>query len=196
MKIERFIGGNLEANGYIIYQMAGGAAWIIDPGYAHRVFTRFISENKLSVLGILLTHHHYDHSDEADVLRNTYDCPVCIHREDLARYRGKVDTIFEGGEELSLEEETIQVLHTPGHTAGGVCYYSLQSRVAFTGDTVFNVDLGRTDLPGGSPERLEASLRETINKWSNEIIIYPGHGDPCSMKYVREVNTEFIEMVL
>lgn len=93
-----------------------------------------------------------------------------------------------------LEDEEIQVLHTPGHTAGGVCFYAAKSHVAFTGDTVFNIDLGRTDLPGGSAERLEASLRQVVNRWSSDVTIYPGHGDPCSMKFVREINFEFIEM--
>jgi glyoxylase-like metal-dependent hydrolase (beta-lactamase superfamily II) len=194
MKIERFIGGNFEANGYIIYLNRGGDAWIIDPGYAHRKFVNFATDNKLNILGILLTHHHYDHSDEADVLRHIYSCPVGLHREDLPRYRGMVDTVFEGGETLMLESEEIQVLHTPGHTSGGVCFFAPKSRVAFTGDTVFDIDLGRTDLPGGSAERLEASLRNVVDKWSNDVTIYPGHGNPRSMKFVRELNSEYIEM--
>ena len=78
---------------------------------------------------------------------------------------------------------------------GGVCFYSEQSKLAFTGDTIFNVDLGRTDLADGSPSDMENSIRNIINLWSNEITIYPGHGDSCNMKYVRKYDQEFLDIV-
>jgi glyoxylase-like metal-dependent hydrolase (beta-lactamase superfamily II) len=118
-----------------------------------------------------------------------------MHREDLPYYKGAVDIVLEGGETLNLDVETITVLHTPGHTGGGVCFYAERSKVVFTGDTVFNVDLGRTDLPGGNAAHMRESLVSVVDRWSNDITIYPGHGDSCTMKYVREVNSEYIEMV-
>jgi glyoxylase-like metal-dependent hydrolase (beta-lactamase superfamily II) len=195
MKIERIIGGTLEANGYILFQKSGGNAFVVDPGFSHKKYLAFAEKNNLRARGILLTHHHYDHSDEAGILRNEWDCPVYMHREDIPCYKGEVDVALKGGETLTLDGEEIRVLHTPGHTGGGVCFYSEKSRVAFTGDTVFNVDLGRTDLPGGSAERLRFSLINTVDKWANDITIFPGHGDPCTMKYVREINEEYIEMI-
>ena len=87
------------------------------------------------------------------------------------------------------------MLSTPGHTGGSVCFYSEKSGIAFTGDTIFDIDIGRMDLPGGSTEDMRSSLLNVVNKWGNEIIIYPGHGDPSSMKRVREINHEFLEMI-
>jgi glyoxylase-like metal-dependent hydrolase (beta-lactamase superfamily II) len=195
MKIERIIGGNLEANGYVIHNGMGKEGWIIDPGYSAGRYRRLTTDLKLLIRGILLTHHHYDHVGAVAVLRNDLNCPVYLHREDLPWYKEVYDTVLEGGEVFLLGDEEIKVLHTPGHTAGGVCYYLERSRVAFTGDTVFNVDLGRTDLPGGSEAQMRRSLIEVVNRWANDVTIYPGHGDPCTMKYVREVNGEFLEMV-
>ena len=87
------------------------------------------------------------------------------------------------------------VIHTPGHTRGGVCYFSEKSKVVFTGDTIFNVDIGRTDFEDGSPDQMERSILDKINTWPNDIFIYPGHGDGCTMKKVRQINTEFLDVV-
>lgn len=195
MKIERFIGGNLEANGFVIYRHDGGDALIIDPGYSHKRFTAFLKAHSLRPIAILLTHHHHDHSDEADVLANEWDCPVRLGIRDIPYYKGRVDAPLEGGECIDLDGETIQVFATPGHTAGGLCFYSEQSKVSFTGDTIFNVDLGYTHFPGGSAAEMRESLRSVINAWGNDITIYPGHGDPATMKYVRASNQEFLDMV-
>lgn len=195
MKIKRLTGGDLESNGYILYRRQGGACYVVDPGYNPRSFIRFIEEMDLDMKGILLTHHHPDHVGGVEKIKETFDCPVSLHRADMDRYRRPVEIPLEGGERIWLEEEPIDVIHTPGHTAGGVCYYAEKSKTAFTGDTIFNVDLGRTDLAGGSEMQMIATCRNIINRWSNEIFIYPGHGDGCTMKKVREINTEFLGIV-
>ena len=199
MKIERIVCGSLEANCYIIYQKDGGHAYIIDPGYDIKRTSDFIEAHKLKVKAILLTHLHPDHFNKANALGEYFGADVCAHREELDFYRGgdraRVDLLFEGGESLDLDGESILVLHTPGHTAGGLCYYSDKSRAAFTGDTIFNVDLGYTHFPGGSPERMKQSLINVVDKWGDNVTIYPGHGDPATMSYVREVNLEFLDMV-
>lgn len=96
---------------------------------------------------------------------------------------------------FDLEGEEIRVIHTPGHTGGSVCFMSEKSKVCFTGDTIFNVDLGRTDLEGGSEEEMIDSILNIIDKWPNDIMIYPGHGDGCTMKKARQINTEFNDIV-
>lgn len=195
MKIKRIVGGNLESNGYILYQYEGSDCFVIDPGYNPEKYIKLIKELKLHVKGILLTHHHYDHVGGVQKIRATFDCPVMLHRGDLTMYKETVDQVLEGEELLMLEEEEIKVIHTPGHTEGCVCYYSEKSKVAFTGDTVFNVDLGRTDLKDGSDYKMYDTIKNIIDKWSNEITIYPGHGDSCNMKFVRKYNLEFLDIV-
>jgi glyoxylase-like metal-dependent hydrolase (beta-lactamase superfamily II) len=203
MIIERIICGPLEANCYIIYVRDGGAAYIIDPGYDVKRTQDFVEGHRLKVKAILLTHVHRDHSGKADALAEYFEVPVCAHREELDHFEGNinrlfgsnVDMLFDGGEELDLDGETIKVLHTPGHSAGGLCFYSNKSRAAFTGDTIFNVDLGYTHFAGGSAVRMKDSLVNIVNKWGNDVTIYPGHGDPATMKYVREVNSEFLDMI-
>ena len=205
MNIERIICGSLEANCYIIYRKPGGAGFIIDPGYDIERTQGFVKAHGLGVKNVLLTHAHPDHCGKAAALADYYGVEVLAHIEELDHYMGKtkadklfgnnVDRLFTGGEKIDLDGETIDVLHTPGHTAGGLCYYSEKSRVAFTGDTIFNVDLGYTHFAGGSAERMKNSLKTVVDKWQNDVTIYPGHGDPATMKYVREVNSEFLDMI-
>ena len=199
MKIKRIICGSLEANCYIVYEQGGGSAYIIDPGYDVKQTQNFVEEQKLTVMAILLTHIHHDHSGKAKALADIYDVEVCAHRAELDfdhfKGRGYASKFFEGGETLDLDGNIITVFHTPGHSAGGLCYYSEKSRTAFTGDTIFNVDLGYTHFPGGSAESMKMSIQNVVNKWGNDVTIYPGHGDPATMKSVREVNREFIDMV-
>ena len=195
MKIKRLVGGNLESNGYVIYDREQGECFVIDPGYNGEKFLKIIEDLNLKMKGILLTHHHYDHVGGVDKIREMTDCPVYIHRADSDLYKKSADVLLEQGDTLMLGQEIIKVIHTPGHTKGSVCYYSEQSKLAFTGDTIFNVDLGRTDMIDGSAYEMELSIRNIIDLWSNEITIYPGHGDSCNMKYVRKYNQEFLDIV-
>lgn len=216
MEIKRIIGGILMANCYIISPSGnpdnakasgpGKAAaakipcYIIDPGYDPHKIIKYIKDGGFSPEGILLTHHHVDHSGNAAYLRKELDCPIMIHREDADRFREGADVLLEDGHVLELDREggrelKLQVLHTPGHTRGGVCFMSRRERICFTGDTIFNVDLGRTDLDDGSYEEMVSTILNVVNKWENDITIYPGHGDPETMKRVRVRNLEFLEIV-
>ena len=195
MVIKRLIGGILESNGFIIYQKEGNGCFIIDPGYNPEKFLKAVKEHKLSVMGILLTHHHPDHVGGVRKIREAKDCPVYLHREDADMYRDEVDIMLEDGQVIDLDGEKIKVIHTPGHTMGSVCFYSEKGKLAFTGDTIFNVDLGRTDLKDGNSQLLEKSIRILDKLWDNEVVIHPGHGDPCNMKFVRKVNKEFLDII-
>ncbi len=195
MKIKRIVGGNIESNGYVLYDKIDGAGYIIDPGYNPEKFLKLVSELNIKLLGIILTHHHYDHVGAVDKIRATIDCKVYLHWGDVDMYKSNVDVMLSDGDLLNLGEESLLVIHTPGHTRGSICLFSEKSKVAFTGDTIFNVDLGRTDLLDGSQDDMKRSIIEKINLWENEITIYPGHGDSATMKYVRKNNKEFIDII-
>lgn len=192
MKIKRFIGGMLESNGYVLYQQDGGTCFIIDPGYNPKVFLQFIEEHQLKLEGILLTHHHYDHVGAVERIRDVHSCRVYMHREDCDLYRKAVDVYMEDGDVIDVDGESLRVIHTPGHTRGSVCFCTEKTKVCFTGDTIFNVDLGRTDLESGSDADMIATVKNIIDKWPNDITLYPGHGDSATMKKVRNINQEFL----
>lgn len=193
MKIKRYVGGSLESNGYIISNRSKGSCYIIDPGYEPKKFIDYIEDEGLKLLGIILTHHHYDHVGGAARIRDYFGVPVMMHEKDALVYKGTVDRQLSDGDVLNLDGETLQILNTPGHTWGSICILSEKSKVVFTGDTIFDADLGRTDLADGSPQCMEESCRSIIDKWSNEYTIYPGHDGSATMKQVRKYNQEFLE---
>lgn len=195
LKIERLICGMLESNCYVIYHEDGGQCYVIDPGYGARAISDVIRTHSLKPKAILLTHHHYDHVGAVKKLRDEFPCPVYLHRADCDMYGKPVDVYMEDGDIIDLEGELIRVVSTPGHTKGSVCFLSEASKVVFTGDTVFNVDLGRTYLEDGSEAEMRDSILNVVDGWNNDMMIYPGHGDGCTMKTVRKINAEFNEIV-
>ena len=196
MKVKRFIGGSLESNGYVLYNKPGGEALIIDPGYNAKVFIDFVKENDLDLKGILLTHNHHDHVGAVNPIADTFSCKVYMHYMDALTYRGKVDVEIDDGYIFTLDgTEEIKTISTPGHTKGSVCFMCEKSRVCFTGDTIFDTDLGRTDLSDGSEDEMRQSIVNIISKWENDIFIYPGHDNGCNMKMVREYNTEYLALL-
>lgn len=192
MKIKRFIGGSLESNCYIISNKTCGHCFIIDPGYEPQRIISYIEKMEFTVQGIILTHHHHDHVGGAERIRNYFDCPVMMHYVDSLIYKGRVDVELEDGQILDLDGEELKIFHTPGHTGGCICIMSEKSKVVFTGDTIFDTDLGRTDLEDSNPADMIISCRDVINKWNNEFTIYPGHDGSASMKQVRIYNEEFL----
>ncbi len=191
MKIKRFVGGALESNGYILFQKNGTKCYVIDPGYEPKKFIQYIKEQNLQLEGIILTHLHHDHTGAAQTVSDAFDCPIYMHEDDAFVYRGRVDQRLRDGDTFDLEGETLKILHTPGHTRGSICIYSEKSKVCFTGDTIFDTDLGRTDLDGGSENDMYWSIRNVVDQWDNQITIYPGHDGSCNMKFVRLHNLEF-----
>ena len=191
MKIKRLQMGPILANGYVIYQKKGGACLIIDPGYRPGEYVKFLQEMELTPQAILATHLHDDHVGAAVALRDHFDIPICMHEMDALVWRGPVDDRFRGDAVFDLEGERISVLETPGHTKGSVCFMAERSRNCFSGDTLFDTDLGRTDLPGGSEDDMRHSVRDVLDKLDNSWHIWPGHEGDCTMRFVREHNEEF-----
>ena len=197
MNIRRIIAGELEANCYIIHDEGHKEAFMIDPGYDAWRYVDAVREDGLELAGILLTHYHSDHTGAVDGVLAEMKAPVYIHEldRDIEATYAKPDVLLHDGDVLSLGDSHIRVIHTPGHSRGGACYYIIEDDIAFTGDTIFNVDLGATMFKGGSFADMKRSCREIIDKWDDDVFIYPGHGDGCTMRWVREHNTEFLEMI-
>lgn len=192
LKIKRFVGGCLESNCYIISVRDGGSCYVIDPGYDAEKIVGYIEENSLKVKGIILTHHHHDHVGAAADVAEHFGCPVMMSFEDSLHYKRKADVYLEDGMSLELDGELLKTAMTPGHTMGSVCVISEESKVVFTGDTIFDTDLGRTDFKDGSAEAMASSCRNVIDKWPNDYRIYPGHDESATMKYIRMYNSEFL----
>ena len=211
MKFERFIIGMGEANGYIIYDENTLDALIIDPGDEESIFIKYIQKHGLKLKEIVLTHYHYDHIGAVEALKEKYSCPVSIHKKDVEGlkdpkinhsfrgYRRPVaitpDRILSDGDNIQAGSVILTVVHTPGHTPGSICLMVKDENMAFTGDTIFDDDLGRTDLEGGSAESMRRSILNKISKWDDEIGIYPGHADSATMTFVRAKNKEYLDLL-
>lgn len=194
MKIKRFVSGLLMSNGYVIYDIQDSTCFIIDPGYSPKKFIDFVEKNALTCKGIILTHLHHDHCGAAEAVADMLNCKIMMGEMDVFSYNGRVDFSLCDGQILKLGDEELEVINTPGHTKGSICIMCKKSRVCFTGDTIFDTDLGRTDLEGGSEEDMHSSIVNIIDEWENDITIYPGHDNGCTMKKVRMYNSEFIDL--
>ena len=198
--VKRIALGPLEANCYIVNLEGSSNAFIIDPGYGPEEYIKYIKENRLNPLGIVLTHLHSDHVGGADDLSRKLSLPIYMGRIEGKYYDGHVDRNLDEGDVLSFEEDGREnsdfvVIHSPGHSRGGICLYSEKERVAFTGDTLFDTDLGRTDLVGGSEKALVDTIITKLDKWEDDVFIYPGHDTGATMGQVRKYNREFIDIV-
>lgn len=195
MIIKRFIGGSLESNCYIINNRNKNCCYIIDPGYEPDRIISYVKDCGLKAEGVILTHHHHDHVGGADKVSDRLECPVMMSFEDSIRYKGHVDKILNDGDVLELDGEKLVIRATPGHTKGSICIEAPQSRIVFTGDTIFDTDLGRTDLADGSEKEMALTCRNVIAVWPDAYTIYPGHDDSATMKMVRKYNEEFLQML-
>lgn len=194
--------GPVSANTYIVTDDATGETAVIDAGACTDELLDKL--NGKNVRYILLTHGHYDHILGVPALKAHTGAEVLIHKADadcfwdteksLASFDHsfsqtpmKADRLLSDGEEIHLGETVLSVLHTPGHTKGGVCYIDYLDRLIFSGDTLFCLTAGRTDFPGGSFEELMASLI-TLRNLPGDYIVYPGHNRATTLEHERVRN--------
>ena len=186
--------GQLRTNCYIIESRQH--ALIVDPGDEPERILSFIKDIKASPTSIIATHTHFDHVLGVDEIRRAVKVPFLIHAADLSLLKSmqssvrqftgfevppppKVDGYVRDGEVLKVGDESVTVLHTPGHSAGSI---SLQGDgFVLTGDALFNQSIGRTDLPGGDLKTLLNSITEKLFKLDDETVVYPGHGPETSI---------------
>ena len=196
-------------NMYILWDEASREAVVVDPGMMRdgerEMVTKFIDEHKLSVKHILLTHLHVDHITSARWLADKTGADVCGSVLDnqlgqelpdqVAHFRINievepltVDRNLADGDTIQLGDETIQVLHVPGHSPGGLAFYLPQSALLISGDTIFNGSVGRTDLWGGDMAQLINSIREKILPLPDETVIASGHGPTTTVADEKRFN--------
>ncbi|MBO4250172.1 MAG: MBL fold metallo-hydrolase [Paludibacteraceae bacterium] len=204
MKIERFIFGPFETNTYVVHDEQGDAL-IVDPAcssqYEQQTLYRYIQLANLQVKAILATHGHLDHLWGAKWACEQWHLPVLMHQDDIPMAEAMQEQYDLFGIRMTAESfpiESLQssalshqnqfsiihspfsILSTPGHTPGSVCLYWEKEKVLLSGDTLFRMGYGRTDLPGGHFCQLMSSL-ERLFELPSDVRVYPGHGDTTTI---------------
>ncbi|MBR1475990.1 MAG: MBL fold metallo-hydrolase [Muribaculaceae bacterium] len=209
MKVTKFTVNPFGENTFIAWNEDTRHALIVDPGmmqdHERNVVTQFILDNQLVMQWVLLTHIHIDHVTSARWMADRYGIPVAASPADevlakhlpmqAAHFRLRVeldpltiDRPLAHGDTLSLDDETIHVLATPGHTPGGLCFYVPSSSLAFTGDTIFESSIGRTDLPGGDYTTLIDSIKNQILTLPPDTLLISGHGPTTTVANEHQYN--------
>lgn len=195
MKVTTLMVGPLQANCYLLAEGTGTPAAIIDPGGDGPLIKAAVERDNLQPVVIIDTHGHIDHIAANSYLRELYQIPLLIHAADADSLTDPVlnlsalglgnagslppDRLLRDGDEIEVGALRLEVLHTPGHTPGGICLLLKQigaTDIVFTGDTLFAAGVGRTDFPGGSMEELMNSIRNKLLVLPEDTVIYPGHG--------------------
>lgn len=173
MKIEKIKTGYLEENCYVI--SIDGKCLVIDPGDDFLKIDKVVSKNE--ILGILITHHHFDHVGVLQQLKDKYKTEVYDRNNLEEKEYQFVDFLF-------------KVIYTPGHSKDSISFYFKKEKVMFVGDFVFKDTIGRTDLDGGDFSEMKDSI-EKIKQYPKDIILYPGHGEKTNLAYEIENNIYF-----
>ena len=203
MELKRLATGMLASNCYILGD--GGEGAVIDPGTPAQEIVETVEKLGLKIKYILLTHAHIDHMLSVDKVRVLLDAPVLVHEKDAPSmshdwYNGSylfgasekfedADILLKDNDVLEVGGLELEILHTPGHTPGGICIKA--GNLLFTGDTLFRMSVGRTDLGNGDPEELMDSLRNKLMRLEDDLVVYPGHGMPTTIGYERANNPHF-----
>ena len=201
MIIEKVVVGPFATNCYIVGDESTREGIIIDPGDEAKKILKRVNELGLDIKLILLTHGHIDHAGALKEVKEATNAEVAVHTDDanFDRYQsaGLVlglsypnppapDRLLKDGDILDIAGMHFKVLHTPGHSVGGICL--LRDGVVFSGDTLFNCSIGRSDLPGGNHSQLLESIRSKLLVLDEDTTVYPGHGEDTTIAAERKGN--------
>lgn len=202
MKIERLELGMYASNCYIVSSDDAGEGVIIDPGDAGNKIVEHLNELGLAIKYIVLTHGHPDHIGGVAEVKAATGAELAIHSADVPYLRARpgpggmlpregtaflaADWTLQDGDKIETEGLYLEVIHTPGHTPGGICL--LSDGVLFSGDTLFYGSIGRSDFPGGNGPQLIKSIQTRLMALPDETAVLPGHGPETSIGNERANN--------
>ncbi|HUW71749.1 MAG TPA: MBL fold metallo-hydrolase [Candidatus Humimicrobiaceae bacterium] len=173
MDIKLLVVGSLLTNCYLV--VSKEELLIIDPGGEGKKILQEAEKTKARIRYIVNTHGHPDHVFANEEIRKETGAKILIHEAEKNFISFRADSFLKDEDEIKIGDSTLKVLHTPGHTKGGICL--LGKDLVFTGDTLFKDGYGRTDLPGGSEKELEKSLEKLKKTLKPGMTVYPGHGE-------------------
>ena len=194
MKFDRLVLGEFENNCYIARNNDSAAeCLVIDTGLDVQPLLKFLERGKLAPAAVILTHGHIDHIAGVDALRKKFpSILIYIHKLDAEMLgdaagnlslmagssftAGKADRLVDEGDIIEKAGVKLRVIHTPGHTPGGICLYSEKDGIIFVGDTLFAGSIGRTDFPNGDMRQLIEGIKRKLFVLPDNTIVYPGHG--------------------
>ncbi|MEJ5316478.1 MAG: MBL fold metallo-hydrolase [Tenuifilum sp.] len=205
--IKQFVFNPFQENTYVLYQPQGEAI-VVDAGCSteseFQELLDFVNSQNLTVKCLINTHCHIDHILGIDKLKKQFGVKAYAHFDDFPLLQmapahammfglyletvPAIDETLSHGDLIELNGDSLKVIHTPGHSRGGLCFYAEQERFILTGDTLFNLSIGRTDLAGGNYETLIKSIREQLMVLPDDVIVYPGHGNSTTIGIEKASN--------
>ena len=209
MIIKTFIFNPLQENTYLVIDQVSNECMIIDAGMLFdqekQQIAAYLQDNNLQLKYVVNTHLHLDHCFGNGFLYNTFGVKPLAHAddEDLLRFMNAHAAAFgvpfneepqplggylSEGDTLQLGNETFEVLHIPGHSKGGIVFYNAAQGVLFSGDSLFNMSIGRTDLPGGDYATLINALTQKVMTLPDATVVYPGHGPTTTIEQEKMYN--------
>lgn len=203
MFIRHIVVGQIQTNCYIAGADTGSSCIVVDPGDEAEKIIRTADKDGRKIEAILLTHGHFDHIGAVCGIRETCGAKVyaCVHEKELLAspllnlssdflktMSENADIYVKDGDVINEAGLFLRVIETPGHTSGGVCYYSEPDGVLFSGDTLFEASIGRTDFPTGSAGVLISSIRDRLFVLPDEVTVYPGHGPETTVGFEKKNN--------
>ncbi len=211
MEIKIFPVNPFEENSYVYYDSSSHEGIIIDPGMYSKdeknIAEKYIQSRQIKVKYIILTHGHIDHIMGCKWAKDKYNVPLLMHKADLPLIHNsgeqsklynisfpappEPDTFVDEGDNITCGKCSINIIHTPGHSPGGICLVDEVSSTIFVGDTIFKNSIGRTDFWGGDMEILLNSIRKKIFKYNDDYVLFPGHYDSTTIGE-EKINNPFL----